>query len=79
VSYRRLGEAPGPLGGSLYLGGSFEAGNVWQDPDIASFSDLRLAGSLFAGFDSLLGPIFLAYGKAEGASGTFYLFIGQVF
>jgi NTE family protein len=79
VTYRRLGEAPGPLGGSLYLGGSLEAGNVWQDPDLASFSDLRLAGSLFAGFDSLLGPIFLAYGKAEGASGTFYLFIGQAF
>jgi len=79
VSYRQMGEAPGPIGGSLYLGGSLEAGNTWQDPVGASLSDLRLGGSVFAGFDTLLGPVFLAYGKAEGASGTFYLFVGQVF
>ena len=44
-----------------------------------SLSDLRLGGSVFAGFDTLLGPVFLAYGKAEGASGSFYPFVGQVF
>jgi NTE family protein len=79
VSYRRMSDVPGPLGGSLYIGGSLENGNVWRDPDEASFSDLLLAGSVFVAYDSLLGPTFLAYGKAEGVSGTFYLFIGQVF
>jgi NTE family protein len=79
VSYRRVSHVPGPLGGSLYIGGSLETGNVWRDPDEASLSDLLLAGSVFVAYDSLLGPTFLAYGKAEGESGTFYLFIGQVF
>ncbi|MCP4202216.1 MAG: BamA/TamA family outer membrane protein [bacterium] len=79
VSYRKFGETPGPFGGSLYLGGSLEAGNVWPDPNMASLSDLRRGGSVFVGLDTVLGPIFLAYGKAESASGTFYLFLGQVF
>jgi NTE family protein len=62
-------------GQSAYLGGSFEAGNVWQDSDDITFDSLIKAGSIFLGLDSYLGPIYFGGGLAEGgrAAGYFYL------
>ena len=41
--------------------------------------DVILAGSVFMGLDSPLGPVYLAYGHAEGGNDSVYLFLGQPF
>ena len=37
------------------------------------------AGSLFAVFDTVIGPLYLAYGAGEGGRRSAYLFLGQTF
>ena len=62
-----------------YLGMSLEAGEVWQDQDDVSLADLRIAGSLFIGFDTILGPFYLGAGWAEGGDRSAYIQLGQTF
>jgi NTE family protein len=77
--YRASGKLQSLLGGTKYVGISLETGNVWQNDQSQSISDLRVAGSLWVGMDSLLGPIYAGYGLADGGDGSFYLFLGRVF
>ena len=65
--------------GNFYLGGSLEAGNVWQIGENASFNDLLFAGSVFMGYDTMLGPFYLGFGTAEGGKVSFYVGLGRVF
>jgi len=60
-----------------YLGASLELGNVWQRNENISFDNTITAGSLFVGWDTPLGPVYLAYGQAEGGHKTIYMFVGQ--
>jgi NTE family protein len=77
VWFRRSGETGGGLFDvPLYLGASLEAGNVWQSRSDISLESMIVNGSLFAGFDTYLGPLFLAAGFAEGGQSSFYLFLG---
>jgi NTE family protein len=78
VMYRRVGESAGGLFDvPIYVGLSAEAGNVWQQRSDMSLDSMRLGGSLYAGFDTYIGPVYLAAGFAEGGSRNFYLFIGS--
>lgn len=78
IYYRRIGEsAGGLLDVPIYLGASAEAGNVWQSRSDIGFSSARIAGSIFAGFDTLIGPIYLAAGFGEGGRTNYYLFFGS--
>ena len=78
VYYRRSGNTGGGLFDiPLYLGVSMEAGNVWQDRDDISGRDLMLNGSVFAGFDTYFGPLYIAAGIAEGGRSNFYLALGS--
>jgi NTE family protein len=79
VFYRQLNREPGFLGNNYYVGASLEAGNMWQEDEAVSFDTLRLAGSVFVGAETLFGPIYLAYGKADQQRGTFYVFLGRIF
>jgi len=79
VYYRQVGRLPGALGGGFYLGGALEAGNVWQEVDQAELSDLRPAGAIFAGVDTLLGPAYLGYGRASQGFDSYYFFLGFPF
>ena len=77
IYYRQLGETGGGLFDfPLYVGGSVEAGNVWQSRSAISFNSLLVNGSLFAGLDTYLGPLFLAAGFSEHGDTSFYLFLG---
>lgn len=62
-----------------YAGVSIETGSVWNDRDSVSGSDLRLAGAVYAGAESPLGPLYLAWGLAEGGENTVYLYLGSPF
>lgn len=77
VYYRRSGDADGLLDMPLYFGGSIEAGNVWQSRSDISTGSLIINGSLFAGLDTVLGPMFLAAGIGESGDSSFYLFFGS--
>jgi NTE family protein len=78
VYYRRIGESGGGLFEMpFYLGASAEAGNVWQTRSDMSFDSTLVNGSLFAGFDTFIGPVYLGAGFAEGGRTNYYLFIGS--
>ena len=78
--YRRLSERPlSMLDTSVYVGASVEVGNVWQSRDDIRFNNTLSAGSVFVVFDTMLGPLYLAYGVAEGDRRSAYLFLGQTF
>jgi NTE family protein len=62
-----------------YLGGTLESGNVWKDKSQMNFNNAILAGSIFLGLDSFLGPIYIAYGRAEGNHHTLYFYLGKTY
>jgi NTE family protein len=81
ILYRQLRSNPlrGFLNASLYVGGSLEVGNAWQDSDDISFGSTLAAGSLFVGADTFIGPVYLAAGLAEGGNSALYLYVGRPF
>ena len=81
IYYRQVASNPlrGLLDASLYLGASLEMGNAWQFSGDISFSNSLLAGSVFVGADTFIGPVYLAGGLAEGGHSALYLFVGRPF
>lgn len=77
VYYHRLTDAQALFSVPVYLGGSLEAGGVWQTRHEIG-TDAQLAGSLFLGVDTLFGPIFLGYGYAQGGHSAAYLTFGSL-
>src|SRR5690606_37587569 len=79
VYYRRSGETGGGLFNiPLYLGASLEAGNVWRSRSDISTGSLLFNGSVFAGYDTYFGPLFLGAGVGEDGDTSFYLFLGAL-
>ena len=62
------------LGTGVYAGLSLETGNAWISG--LTFSSLRLAGSAFLAADTSLGPLYVAFGLADGGYHSFYLALG---
>ncbi|MFT5767185.1 MAG: NTE family protein [Halioglobus sp.] len=61
-----------------YLGATLEYGNaVDERSDI--FGEGITAGSVYMGFRTPVGPVYIGYGLAEGYSGNYFLRIGNVF
>ena len=80
VGYRRVAN-PRFLMLSLpvYVGGSIEAGNTFERVEAMRARNLIVAGSVFVGIDTPLGPLYIGYGMAEGGHDSGYLRLGQVF
>jgi len=77
ITYHKVGTS---FIGDLYLGGSLESGNVWgQNEKQFDLSKLRLAGSLFVGYDTIFGPLYLAFGHADGGYNAGYFYLGRTF
>ncbi|MFI5180214.1 MAG: patatin-like phospholipase family protein [Thermoanaerobaculia bacterium] len=76
VLYRRVIQLPALVGSGVFVGGSIETGNAWLTSDEIRFDNLRFAGSLFVGADTLLGPLYFGFGIADGGSHSFYLSLG---
>ena len=79
--YRRIRSNPirGLLDAALYVGGSVELGNAWQNSSDVKLGNSLFAGSLFLGADTFIGPVYLAGGLAEGGQSALYLFVGRPF
>jgi len=60
-----------------YVGATAELGGVWRNRDNISLDSSIFAGSLFVGVDTVVGPVFLGYGHAEGGNNGIYLFLGK--
>ena len=65
------------IGDKRFLGGWFEAGNAWLTREEVDLGDLIYTGTLFLGMDTVIGPVYLAYGYADTGNGKLYLFIGR--
>jgi len=61
----------------MYAGGSLEAGNVIKSFDPKTPSGWYYSGSLFVGAETVLGPVYLAYGQGDGSNRAIWLFIGR--
>jgi NTE family protein len=74
--YRRIGDlALFPA----FAGVSLEFGNVWQSRSEISAKSAILGGSLWAGMQTPVGPVYVGYGHAEGGRSAFYVYLGRVF
>jgi NTE family protein len=60
----------------VFLGGSLEAGNTWENEREISIDSLLWGGSVFAAAESPLGALYLGYGRAEAGEDSLYLFLG---
>lgn len=79
IYYRRMGSGDaGFLNVPTYLGASLELGNVWDRRADMSFGSALVNGSAFLGFDTFLGPVYLAAGFSEGGGRSFYLLLGRI-
>ena len=74
--HRRLGRS-GTF--PMYAGITLEKGNAWSTRSEISFDDMLNAGSLWLGADTPIGPVYLAYGAAEGGRDSVYVFLGSTF
>ena len=79
VYYERVSRLPKAAGSGVYLGASLEAGNVWDNRSAVGPNDLRKSISLFASADTVIGPLYFAYGLSDGGNYMFYLFLGRTF
>jgi NTE family protein len=78
VVYRRVGDTTRIFAMPMFVGGSLEAGNAWDRRDDVDFGSLLVGGSLFTGFDTPLGPIFLGYGRNQAGADSWYLTFGSL-
>ncbi|OEF11566.1 patatin-like phospholipase family protein [Aliivibrio logei] len=73
--YRLMDNDFGLFQSPIYLGGSIENGGLWNGESFKE-APIYTAGSIFAGIDSPIGPIILAYGRTEQSHESVYLSIG---
>jgi NTE family protein len=75
-AYRRIGDLrflP------VYGGVSFEAGNAWDRRGDMALDDLLFSTAVFIGMDTLLGPLYLAWGRSDRGDASFYFYLGNPF
>ena len=79
--YYQLFDLPAALGDSVYVGAGLETGAVWNDIAAADPSDLLVGGTAYVGVDTSIGPLYFAYGIAQGSPhrGNLYLILGRPF
>ena len=62
-----------------FAGASLELGNVWQSSDDVSLDNTIFSGSLFLGFDTPIGPLYVGYGLTETDEQSAYIYLGPRF
>ncbi len=75
VYYRQI--ATLILGQSIFAGASVEAGTVWGTHD--DFGDMTIAGSIFLGSRTLIGPVQIGVGATDDGNAAVYLQFGRLF
>ncbi len=73
----RLAQIRNPFGSNLYFGSTLEFGRTATSNERLRSADTKASVSLYAGFDTLFGPLYVGFGKSKDKSPLFYLFLGQ--
>ena len=76
VGYHQFATLP-LVGRAVYVGGSIETGNTWDNSNQIS-GNLRTAGSVFVASDTWLGPFYVGWGISSGGQRSFYLYLGRI-
>jgi NTE family protein len=76
--YRRFRRADVLFDSPVYLGATLERGNAWFDPKEACLCDALTAGSIFVGAETILGPMYLGFGRASSGDDAVYLSFGSL-
>lgn len=63
----------------FFVGGWFDAGNVWPELEDASWEHSRFGGTGSVGFINKLGAVSLAYGQSGQHNKQFYISVGRTF
>ncbi len=77
--YYRLSDTGGAILKNLSIGVSAEGGNTWAYQAPVTSSSLKPAGSIFVVADTLLGPLFVAYGRSGSKNSAAYLYLNRTF
>jgi len=76
TAYRRLSALPVL---PLYAGLTAEYGNVFATRSAMRLDEGLASGGAFLGLGTPVGPVFLAYARAEGGRSNYYLTLGETF
>ena len=80
IYIRKIGRGgEGFLEFPAYIGMSFEVGNTWDRRSEISLGSARKDASLFLGFDTFLGPLYLGTGYDSSGNSALFLFLGRTF
>ena len=63
----------------LYAGVTLVTGNTWARHGNFDIDDLRFGANVFVAADTLVGPVFVTLGAADGGRTAIYLFVGKPF
>lgn len=77
VYNREIASLTPPLGRGLYVGGSLEAGRIWDLTLPLDEEKNRYGASVFFSADTFLGPFYLGWGIAAEGDNSFYLLLGR--
>ena len=69
----------GTLNAPLYAGFSLESGNTWENGDDITFDSLHNSATIYVAADTVLGPLYLAYGSSFEGEHSAYLYLGEKF
>ena len=75
--YQQMSNLQNPFGKHIYAGVSAEMGRASGNVSFLSDGKTKNSYGVYAGFDTVFGPLFLGYGKAPHRSANFYFFLGQ--
>ena len=77
--YYRLSGAAGIVIKNLSIGVSAEAGNAYDRREPVTFGSLKTAGSVYLIADTVIGPLFVAYGRSGSHNSAAYLILNRSF
>jgi NTE family protein len=77
IGFKRVGQLPGALGGSIYAGLSLEAGRGYSGDERFAFGGLKRAAALIVGAETIVGPFYFGVGKTANGGSAVYLNLGQ--
>ena len=77
--YYRLNAKSGLIIKDLYLGVTAEVGNTWNRHQDVTLSHLENSGSIFAIVNTLIGPMYVAWGRGSSGFSSFSVALNKPF
>ncbi len=75
----RILTLPPSLGRAVYVVTRADFGNIWKNGQEMKFDDCRAGGLVAFAADTIIGPMFVGLGIADGESDRYYFMMGSTF